>query len=255
MRRHSLNEITRCNLCGFLTLMLATSGSAFGADIILTPQEKAQGWILLFDGKSLNGWDSAIPPAAGHGRGQDSGVAKQAAAPTRSGAAPAVGSNPQACSTPLGLATVPSGASRGEVVGGLLLPCGEPAGYLTSKEDYKDFVLAVDFRTGEDANSGVFIRSPGSAGGYEVQIWKAQSQGYNTGSIVGAAKTDVEYKFVPDQWNHYEITADGDHLVVVLNGTKTLDIHDSKYSDGRIRLQYQKFPIEFKNIKLKLVNH
>jgi hypothetical protein len=100
----------------------------------------------------------------------------------------------------------------------------------------------------------VFIRSPDGTGGYEVQIWKAQPQGYNTGSIVGAAKTDVNYKFIPEQWNHYEITAVGDHLVVVLNGTKTLDIHDSKFSDGRIRLQYQKYPIEFKNIKLKLVN-
>jgi hypothetical protein len=29
----------------------------------------------------------------------------------------------------------------------------------------------------------------------------------------------------------------------------------SKYSDGRIRLQYPKYPIEFKNIKLNLGNH
>ena len=218
-----------------LALILATSSSVFGADNILTPEEKAQGWILLFDGKSLNGWDSAGTP----------GAAKQ-------GTAPAVGSNPRACST---LLPVPSGASHWEVVDGLLVPCGDPAGYLTSKKDFKDFILDVDFRTADDTNSGVFIRSPNGTGGYEVQIWKAQPQGYNTGSIVGAAKTDGEYKFIPDQWNHYEITADGDHLVVVLNGTKTLDIHDSKFSDGRIRLQYQKFPIEFKNIKLKLVNH
>jgi hypothetical protein len=242
-------EMTRSNLCGLLTLMLAAPWSVFGADNILTPREKAQGWILLFDGKSLNGWDSASPPAPGSGRGQDSGAAKQGTASVQRGAAAAVGSNPRACSS------VPSGASRWEVVDGLLVPCGEPAGYLTSNKDYKDFILVVDFRTGEDTNSGVFIRSPGGTGGYEVQIWKAQPQGYNTGSIVGAAKTDVDYKFIPDQWNHYEITADGDHLIVVLNGTKTLDIHDSKYPDGRIRLQYQKFPIEFKNIKLKLVNH
>ncbi len=88
-----------------------------------------------------------------------------------------------------------------------------------------------------------------------MQIWKAQPQGYNTGSIVGTAKTDQEYKFIPGQWNHYEITADGDHLVVVLNGTKTLDVHDSKFPQGRIRLQYQKYPIEFKNIKLKMIQH
>ena len=212
-----------------LTLVLAMSSSVFAADNLLTPQEKAQGWILLFDGKSLNGWDA----------GRDSVATKQ-------GAGPAVGSNPRACSTAL---------ARWEVVNGLLIPCGEPAGYLTSNEEYKDFILDVDFRTGEDTNSGVFIRSPGGTGGYEVQIWKTQPQGYNTGSIVGAAKTDGEYKFIPDQWNHYEITADGDHLVVVLNGTKTLDIHDSKFANGRIRLQYQKYPIEFKNIKLKLVSH
>jgi len=140
-------------------------------------------------------------------------------------------------------------------VKGLLIPCGEPAGYLTSTQNYKDFVLDVDFRTGEDTNSGVFIHSPDGNGGYEVQIWKSQPQGYNTGSIVGTAKTEGEFKFIPDQWNHYEITADGDHYVIVLNGTKTLDVHDSKFPDGRIRLQYQKFPIEFKNIKLKPIKN
>lgn len=247
MRRH--------RVIGFhFTVMILSLGSAIGADNILTAQENAQGWKLLFDGKTLKGWDSAGTPAPGRGQGKNSGTAKQSAAPGPPGAAAAVGSNPRACSTPLGLAPVPSGASHWEVVDGLLLPCGDPAGYLTSKEDFKDFILDVDFRTGEDTNSGVFIRSPGGAGGYEVQIWKAQPQGYNTGSIVGTAKTEMDYKLIPDQWNHYEISADGDHLVVVLNGTKTLDIHDSKFSNGRIRLQYQKYPIEFKNIKLKLIN-
>ena len=34
----------------------------------LTPQEKAEGWVLLFDGKTLDGWDSVVPQA-GRGRG------------------------------------------------------------------------------------------------------------------------------------------------------------------------------------------
>ena len=234
-------------------LMLLTWTGLFGADNALTKQEKAQGWILLFDGKTLNGWDSATTPLPGRGGGQG-GASKQSKAPTPTGA-PAQGSSPRACSTPMGLAPVPANASHWEVVKGLLVPCGEPAGYLTAKQDYKDFVLDVDFRTGEDTNSGVFIHSPEGNGGYEVQIWKSQPQGYNTGSIVGTARTEGEFKFIPNQWNHYEITADGDHYVVVLNGTKTLDIHDSKFPDGRIRLQYQKFPIEFKNIKLKLLKN
>jgi hypothetical protein len=228
-----------------LAVTLAASLSVLGADNVLTRAEKTQGWVLLFDGQTLSGWDAA----SGQGSAAKQGSAAQP------GAAASVGSNPRACSTPLGLATVAAGASHWEVVDGSLVPCGEPAGYLTSREDYKDFILDVDFRTGEDTNSGVFIRSPGGAGGYEVQIWKAQPQGYNTGSIVGAARTDVDFKFVADRWNHYEITAEGDHLIVVLNGTKTLDIHDSKFSDGRIRLQYQKYPIEFKNIKVKLLKH
>jgi hypothetical protein len=234
--------------------MLATLTGLFGADNVLTPQEQAQGWMLLFDGKSLNDWDSANTSAAGRGRGQG-GAPKKAKGPAQAGAAAQVGSNPRACSTSLGLTAVPAGASHWEVVDGLLVPCGEPVGYVTSKDNYKDFVLDVDFRTGEDTNSGVFIRAPEGNGGYEVQIWKAQPQGYNTGSIVGTAKTERDFHFIPGQWNRYEITADGDHLVVVLNGTKTLDVHDSQFPDGRIRLQYQKFPIEFKNIKLKLIKH
>lgn len=242
----------RSQLGILFTLMLASPWSVFAADNVLTPQEKAQGWILLFDGKSLRGWDSAVTPATGRGQEKSSGAPKSGAGPVQGGAA-AVGSHPRACSMPS--APVPPGASHWEVFDGLLVPCGEPAGYLTSKQDYANFILDVDFRTGDDTNSGVFIRSPGGASGYEVQIWKAQPQGYNTGSIVGTAKTDADYKFIPEQWNHYEITADSDHLVVVLNGTKTLDIHDSKYSNGRIRLQYQKYPIEFKNMRLRLINH
>ncbi len=235
-------------------LMLILTAGLFGADNVLTPREKADGWVLLFDGQSLNGWSSSVPEAAGRGRGPG-GAPKQAKAPASSGAAPSVGSNPRTCSTPAGQPSVAAGASHWEVAGGTLSPCGDPAGYLTSVESYKDFVLAVDFRTGEDTNSGVFIRSPEGSGGYEVQIWKAQPAGYNTGSIVATAKTEREFKFIPDQWNHYEITADGDHLVVVLNGTKTLDVHDSQFSSGRIRLQYQKFPIEFKNVKLQTISH
>jgi len=241
-------------------LMLILSAGLFGADNALTPQEKAEGWVLLFDGKTLSGWDSVVPQTTGRGRGPGGAFTpgsapKQEKGPAQPGAAAAVGSNPKPCSTPMGQAPVAAGGSHWEVVDGVLSPCGDAAGYLISKQKYKDLVLKVDFRTSEDTNSGVFVRSLGSSLGYEVQIWKAQPAGYNTGSIVGAAKTDREYKFIPGQWNHYEITADGDHLVVALNGTKTLDIHDAQFSDGAIRLQYQKYPIDFKNIKLREITH
>src|ERR1051326_3092256 len=234
---------------------LILTPAVFAADNVLTPQEKAQGWVLLFDGKTLNGWDSTVPQSPGRGRGPGGGARggapKQASGPAQANAAPAQGSSPRTCSTPTGQAPVAAGASHWDIIDGALSPCGDVAGYLISRQNFKDLVLSVDFRTGEDTNSGVFVRSLGSSLGYEVQIWKAQPAGYNTGSIVGAGKTDREHRFLPDQWNHYEITADGDHLVVVLNGTKTLDIHDSQFSEGAIRLQYQKYPIDFKNLKVR----
>ena len=132
-------------------------------------------------------------------------------------------------------ATVPAGGSHWEVVDGLLTGCGKPAGYLTSDGSYKNFVLSLEFRCSEDTNSGVYVRAPKEAGGYEVQIWKQQPAGYNTGSIVGTAKTERNYSIKPDQWNHFQITADGDHIVVVLNGETTLDIRDTRFPEGNIR--------------------
>jgi hypothetical protein len=111
--------------------------------------------------------------------------------------------------------------------------------------------LSLEFRTSELANSGVFVRSPKEAGGYEVQIWKQQPAGYNTGAIVGTAQTGRDFTFKADDWNKLEITADGDHLVVVLNGVTTLDVRDAKFPDGHIRLQYQQYPISFRNIKIR----
>jgi hypothetical protein len=215
----------------------------------LTPQEKAQGWQLLFDGKTLNGWHSQAPaqPRAGGGGGRAGGAQP---APAQPGALPAVNPSPTPCRTKQSAST-PAGSSHWEVVDGTLTGCGEPAGYLNSDQSYRNFVLSLEFRTTADANSGVFVRSPKEAGGYEVQIWRQQPAGYNTGAIVGTAKTARDFAFKPNDWNHMQITADGDHLVVVLNGETTLDTRDAKFPDGHIRLQYQQFPIAFRNIKIR----
>jgi len=60
------------------------------------------------------------------------------------------------------------------------------------------------------------------------------------------------------KWNTYEITAKGDHLVVVLNGQKTVDVHDGKHARGFIALQYSVgnkkdsgLPIKFRNVQVR----
>ena len=204
----------------------------------LTAQETSQGWQLLFDGKTLAGWHASLPPQ-GRGRGGPA----QPPPPGQIG-------TPKPCVTTQAQ-SAPAGASHWEVVEGLLTACGAPAGYLTSDRSYKNFALSIEFKCGADTNSGVFVRSPQESGGYEVQIWRQQPAGYNTGAIVGTAKTAREYTFKADDWNRYEITANGDHIVVVLNGETTLDIHDTAFAEGQLRLQYQQFPIAFRNIRIR----
>ncbi len=240
MRRTSL---------ALLPLLVWSVSLSAQAPNTLTAQEKSQGWQLLFDGKTLTGWHSQAPPQprAGGGGGRAGGAAP---APAQPGALPAVNETPTPCVTKQSAST-PAGSSHWEVVDGLLTGCGAPAGYLNSDQSYKNFVLSLEFRTSETANSGVFVRSPKESGGYEVQIWKQQPAGYNTGSIVGTAKTARDYAFKADQWNQLQITADGDHIIVVLNGETTLDTRDAKFPDGNIRLQYQQFPIAFRNVKLR----
>ena len=219
--------------------LLWSSATLFGQDVnTLSAQESAQGWHLLFDGKTLAGWHVSAPPQGGGRTGP--------APPAQPGQ---VGT-PNPCvarrSEPM-----PAGFSHWEIVDGSLTPCGEPTGYLTSDRSYKNFVLSIEFKCDDDTNSGVFVRSPQENGGYEVQIWRQQPAGYNTGAIVGTAKTAREYAFKANQWNRYQITGDGDHLVVELNGETTLDIHDTRFSEGHLRLQYQQFPIAFRNIKIR----
>ena len=226
-----------------VALVLWSTGASAQVPNALTAQEKAEGWQLLFDGNTLSGWHAAPPAPGSTGR-----VGGPPLPPGQIGTSPkpCVGARAQAGSA------VP-GAPRWEVVDGLLEPCGEPIGFLVSDQIYRNFVLSLEFRCSEAANSGVYVRSVKDAGGYEAQIWKAQPGGYHTGAIVGSAKTTREFALKDNQWNHYLITADGDHLVVVLNGETTTDVGDTRFAEGNIRLQYQQHPIAFRNVKIRLL--
>jgi hypothetical protein len=182
----------------------------------LTPAESKQGWKLLFDGRTLSGWEplsTSSPSANGDWTVQD---------------------------------------------GSILCP-GTTAGWLATKESFSDFHLKLEFRGAARVNSGVFLRSQKEGQphitGYELQIWDYQPAGYNTGSLVGTAKA-APVRILPDQWNRYDVTADGDHYLIVLNGTTLLDTHDGKHLSGLIGFQCQKDNrIEFRNIRLLPVRH
>jgi hypothetical protein len=134
--------------------------------------------------------------------------------------------------------------------------------YLVSKQPNGDFQLNAEFWADDDANSGIFIRcsDPAKIGGdtcYEVNIFdKRPDPSYGTGAIVNVAKVEPMPK-AAGKWNTYEITAQGPHLVVVLNGVKTVDAQDSKHAKGVIALQHgpgadkKEGAIKFRKIEIK----
>ena len=117
---------------------------------------------------------------------------------------------------------------------------GQGSSYLVSKTSYKDFQIKAEFWADDDANSGIFIRCDQSAKidakiCYEVNIFdKRPDPTYGTGAIVDVAKVDPMPK-AGGKWNTYEITAKGPHLVVVLNGQKTVDVQDFKARQRPVR--------------------
>ena len=53
------------------------------------------------------------------------------------------------------------------------------------------------------------------------------------------------------KWNTAEVTAQGDHFIVVINGNKVLDDHHPAFKSGAIGLQHTGQTIEFRNFKIK----
>lgn len=131
---------------------------------------------------------------------------------------------------------------------------GEP-GLLCTTSDFADYVFRADFRHPADTNSGIFLRTPPkptdpAADCYELNIATEEVSPFPTGSFVKREKGRVP-KYSSD-WRHYEVTAEGGHIVVKLDGETMLDYTDPKpIPRGRIGLQFNKGKAEFRNLSLK----
>jgi len=129
-------------------------------------------------------------------------------------------------------------------------------GFLVTAASYRDFDLELEFWVSPDANSGVFIRcaSPsqiGAATCYEVNIFDQRPDPqYRTGGIVDVAEPSVMLE-TGNQWNRYEISAHGPHLVVKLNGQTTVDTFDDRLTAGPIALQYGAGRVMFRNVRIR----
>lgn len=217
----------------------------------LTPEEKSQGWKLLFDGVSSTGWEGARKEAfPKEGWTIEDGI----------------------------LTIQKSDGSEARTFGDIV-----------TTEQFSAFDLAFDFRLTEGANSGLkyFVtlaeESTGSAIGLEYQILddalhpdaKMGRDGNRTlASLYDLIKAEKQARFVrkPGEWNQGRVVVYPDNKVEhYLNGVKVLEyqrgsqayrdlVAISKFSIwknfgeaavGRILLQDHGDEVSYKNIKIK----
>jgi Domain of Unknown Function (DUF1080) len=118
-----------------------------------------------------------------------------------------------------------------EVEDGLLKPHGGMGLLWYTPEKIGNAVIRVVFKPPRnDSNSGVFIRIPEKPTepwmpvnrGYEVQIDNADDDYHCTGVLYSLTKALARPEKA-GEWNTMEITLDGPHTVVVVNGVKVTD--------------------------------
>lgn len=224
----------------------------------LTEREKADGWELLWDGKSANGWRGA-----------------------------------KLDHFPEGGWTISDGVLTIEKSGG-----GESTngGDIVTREKFGDFELAVDFRMTKGANSGIkyFVdtglnKGAGSSIGCEFQILddhhhpdaKEGTNGNRTlASLYDLIPANAKY-YAPDEttskrangygWNRAKIVSRDNKVAHYLNSIKVVEyergtqvwralVARSKYvvwpsfgelAEGHILLQDHGDEVSFRNIKIK----
>lgn len=146
---------------------------------------------------------------------------------------------------------------------------GGKGGWLSTKDQYGDFELEVEYNCPKDGNSGVFIRAPReghtSKVGMEIQILDDDAEIHrsikpfqHTASIYGVVAPSRPAQKKAGEWNTMRIRCKGDQVTVTLNGEKVVDADMSAYDDlkgrprkGYIGLQNHGSGLEFRNIRLK----
>ena len=150
----------------------------------------------------------------------------------------------------------PLGDAQWNIIDDYVEADGYVGSWLVSRGGYRDFRLRVEFWPGPDSNSGIFIRCEDPAAitansCYEINIYDTNENPDNrTGSIVNHVPPAVTTE-ANEQWNTYDIVAEGSRIIVTLNGTVTADIEDDSHPYGPFALQNNGGLIRFRNVQLQ----
>ncbi len=146
-----------------------------------------------------------------------------------------------------------------EVKDGILVGSGEKGHLFSERGDYENFHYRIEAKINDRGNSGQYFRTqfgPSFPKGYEAQINSTHRDPIRTGSLYGFKEATVKEMLVkPDTWFTQEVIADGNHIIIKVNGKTTVDFVDKKntYTKGHFALQ-QHDPgtvVQFRKIEVK----
>ena len=177
----------------------------------LTAQEKKDGWKLLFDGKTLNGWRAYQADTLEIRDPQTRAVVRKE----------------------VRLAKIDSISSRWTVVDGIITKT-RPSDDIITKEKFANFEFAFEWKVSPGGNAGVFIRAD------ETQskvYWSAPEFQIADDSLTPDSKVPITsagaaYGFYAPpkgvaknggNWNSSKIVAKGNHVEHWMNGQKTIE--------------------------------
>ncbi len=173
-----------------------------------------------------------------------------------------------------GWKTDPSFPGNWRVENGVIVGTGGNTYLFSERSDYGDFHLAPKMRVGPGTSAGIFFRvsiERDQAGkpqrtirlrlSSENQRRAAQTTTHKTGSVYISQTTTystgnkLTQSPVPaDEWFTLDVIAEGNHIVVQVNGTTTTDIRDPSnfYPRGRLPCLFTKGQPQLNSARLKL---
>jgi len=139
--------------------------------------------------------------------------------------------------------------------------------FLVTKDEFGNFELKLEFRLKDGiGNSGVQFRTkriPNSTevSGYQADIgenyWGCLYDESRRNKVLVKAPADLEKQLKKGDWNEYSIRAQGDHIVLKLNGVTTVDYKEPDAEIARkgiIALQVHSggpLKVEFRKIRIQ----
>jgi hypothetical protein len=128
-----------------------------------------------------------------------------------------------------GWKTHPSSPGQWKVENGILIGSGPASHLFSERGDYENFRYRVEAMINDHGNSGQYFRTkfqPGFPRYYEAQINSTHSDPVRTGSLYGFKDCTVHEMLVkPNEWFTQEVIAEGNHIIIKVNGKTTVDKH------------------------------